>query len=191
MRRLSPTAPTTTRPVLSPIRMRKSTPRACWSSARARQGMLHVERRVGRALGMIFMRDRRTKQRHKAIAEKLVHRTLIPMDPGEHELEGAVDERVHLLRVETLGKRGEARHICEQDRHLLSLAFERALGDQNLLGEVSGGVGLGRREAGLRASAGGDLVGALRTELRGRRELRATVCAGAGQWSRAFLAELR
>src|SRR5438445_11905709 len=91
---------------------------------------------------------------NSAIAEKLVHRTLVPVDAGEHQLEGAVDERVDLLGVEALGERGKARHICEQDRHLLPLAFERALGGQDLLGEVSGRIGLGGREAGLRASAG-------------------------------------
>ena len=54
---------------------------------------------------------------------------------------------VPLFGVELLGQIHRPLHIGEEDGHLLALAFEGGLGGEDLLGEVSGGVGLGGVES--------------------------------------------
>ena len=79
------------------------------------------------AARVVLVRDGRAEQRHDAVAEELVDGALVAVDLGQHQLESAAHERMHFLRVEPLGQRGEARHVHEQHRDLLALAFERAL----------------------------------------------------------------
>jgi hypothetical protein len=50
---------------------------------------------------------------------------------------------VHHFGVELLGERGEARHVSEKDSDLLALAFQGAPGGQDLVGQVSRGIGQG------------------------------------------------
>src|SRR5262245_11921179 len=76
------------------------------------------------------------------------------------------------------------------ERTLLALAFEGALGSENLLGEVLGGVALGRGEARIRnrCSCG---MGTLRTELGPDRKRASTVRASPCQRASALFTELR
>src|SRR5262249_42160510 len=55
----------------------------------ALESPLDAERRVHRALCMIFVSNRRPEERHNAVAEELVHRALVTMDLGQHQLKGA------------------------------------------------------------------------------------------------------
>src|SRR5262249_25192609 len=112
----------------------------------ALEGALDTERGMHRAPRMILMSDRRPEQRHDAIAEELVDRAFVPVDFGEHQLEGAGHQPMDDFRVELLTERGETRDIHEQHGDLLALAFEGALRGKDLLGEVLGGVRLRRRE---------------------------------------------
>ena len=99
-----------------------------------------------RAPRVVLVGDRRAEQRHDAVAEELVDRALVAVDLGQHQLEGAGHEGVDVLGIEALGDRGEAGDVHEEHRDLLALALDRALGREDLLGEVLGGVGRGRGE---------------------------------------------
>jgi len=106
---------------------------------------------------MVLVRDGRAEEGHEAVAQELVHGPLVAVDLGEHQLEGAIHELVDVLRVETLGQCGEARDVHEEDGDELALALQRALRDEDLLGQVLGGVALrfreSRRERGRRGVA--------------------------------------
>ncbi len=68
----------------------------------------NAERRLDRAAGVILVSDRCPKQRHDSIAEELVYRALVPVNLGEHQLEGPSHQHVDDLRVKPLAERGEA-----------------------------------------------------------------------------------
>ena len=110
------------------------------------EGALDAERGAHRPLRMVLVSDRRAEERHDAVAEELIHRAFVPMDLGQHELERARHERVHVLRVESGGERGEAGDIHEQNGDLLTLALEGGLGGEDALGEMLGGVRRRARE---------------------------------------------
>ena len=104
-----------------------------------------------RPLGVTLVRDRRPEQRHHPVAEELVDRPFVVVHLVQDHLEGAVHDGVDVFGVELFRHRREARHVREQDRHLLALAFEGGLRVQNSVGEVLGRVrarvafGRGRR----------------------------------------------
>ena len=95
---------------------------------------------------VVLVGDGGAEERHDAVAEELVDRALVAVHLGQHEVEGAAHEPVHLLGVEALGQRGEPRDVHEEHGHLLALALERAARREDLLGQVLGRVGLGRGE---------------------------------------------
>ena len=78
------------------------------------------------AAGVILVRDGRPEEGHDAVAEELVDRALVLVDLGQHQLESARHDGVHVLRIQPLGERREARHVDEEDRDLLALPFQRA-----------------------------------------------------------------
>jgi hypothetical protein len=51
---------------------------------------------------------------------------------------------VDILGIEARGDRGEAGNVYEKDGNLLALTFDRALGCEDPLREVLGGIGRGR-----------------------------------------------
>jgi hypothetical protein len=97
------------------------------------------------------------------------------MHGAGEELEAAIHDRVDGLWIEALGERAEPYDIGEKHRDLLPFALERALGREDLLGEVARGVGLGRGEFGgawrsrsqRRAAAAAELLAGLVRELTG------------------------
>lgn len=107
------------------------------------EGALDLERRVHGALGVVLVGDGRAEERHEAVPEKLVRRTLEPVDGPQHQLEGAVHEVVHLLGIQFLRDGREPRHVGEKDRDLLPLALERPADFENFLRQVGGSVGAG------------------------------------------------
>ena len=107
----------------------------------AADGVLHAQRGIAGAHGMIFMGERRPKQGHDAVAHDLVDRPLVAVDGLHHPLEHRVEELPGLLGVAVGQQLHRALQIGEQDRDLLALAFQGAFGGQDLLGEMARGVG--------------------------------------------------
>src|SRR3989441_7555977 len=105
--------------------------------------LLDSERRVDGAPRSVRVGDRRAEERHDAAARVLVDRALEPVDLRSDQLEAALDDAVHVLRIELLGERREPRHVGEEDRDLAALALERRARLEDLVGEVLGRV---RRE---------------------------------------------
>ena len=60
---------------------------------------LHGERRIARPHRLVFMRDRRPKQRHDAVAHHLVHRPLIAVHGLHHAFEHGVENRPCIFGV--------------------------------------------------------------------------------------------
>ena len=147
-----------------------------------------------RAACVILVREGRAEERHEAVAEELVDRALVAMHLGEGGLEEGIHENVHSLRPEPLGQRRGADQVAEEHGDGFALAFQRAPGGEDPLGEVPRRVG-GRRRLGrggpASRSRGGDGVAALRAELRGLGELRPARGAGEGEPLPALQTELR
>ena len=106
------------------------------------ENLANFERRatLAKELGanrVILMTNRRAEERHEAIAEELVHGALVTVDPGKHQLEGAVHQGGDVLEIQALGQRGETRDIHEEHGDELALTLERAARGQNLLGEMT------------------------------------------------------
>ena len=103
MRRSRPIAPTTTGPVLIPMRMLKSTPvYALDVSGERLEPFLDGQRGAERPRGVVLVGDRRAEERHHAVTEELVDRPLAAVDGREDHLEDAVHDAVDVLGVEAL-----------------------------------------------------------------------------------------
>ena len=107
----------------------------------AAQGVLHGQRGITGACGVVFVGQRRPEQRHDAITEHLVHRTLIAVHGLHHGVQGRVQDGPGLFRVEVADQLRRALEVGKQHRDLLALAFQGAFGGQDLLGEIGGRVG--------------------------------------------------
>jgi hypothetical protein len=95
---------------------------------------------------MLVVRQRCTEQRHDPVSHDLVDGAFVAMDRVHHPLQHGIENLARLLGV-TIGEQfHRALEVCEEDRDLLALAFERGLRREDLLGEVLGRVGLGRWE---------------------------------------------
>ena len=115
MRRSSPILPTTTGPVLMPMRIWKSMPRCVLQLvAEALQRRLHAEGRAHGALRRVFVCDGRAEQRHDAVAGELIDRALVAVDLIAQDPEAAVHDAVDLLGVEAFAQCGEAADVGEQ-----------------------------------------------------------------------------
>jgi hypothetical protein len=76
---------------------------------------LDGERGVGGAPRAVLVSDGRAKERHHPVAGVLVDRALKPVDLGRDQLEASVHDAVHVLGIQLLGERGEARDVGEED----------------------------------------------------------------------------
>ena len=88
------------------------------------------------ATRMVFVRNRRSEQRHEAVAEKLVDCAFESVHFGECRLKEGIQHVVHALGTEALGETGRVCDVAEQHRDRFTLAFERVTRFENLLGEV-------------------------------------------------------
>ena len=61
--------------------------------------LLHAQRGIGGAHGMVFMSQRRAEQGHDAVAQHLIHRSLVVMDRVHHVLDHRVEEPPGLLGI--------------------------------------------------------------------------------------------
>jgi hypothetical protein len=153
--------------------------------------LLHPERRIAGADGMILVRHRCAEQRHDPIAHDLIHRALVAVDGFHHELEHRIEELARVLGITVAQELHRALEIGEEHGDLLALALEHALGREDLLGQVLGRVRARGSEAGLSAGRSAHGMRTLQTELGGRGELATAVCAPSRERSRALQAELR
>ena len=64
--------------------------------------LLHSQRGVTRAHGMIFVSERRAEQRKNAVAHDLIDRTFIAMDGFDHALKHGMEQPARILGV-TIG----------------------------------------------------------------------------------------
>ena len=136
--------------------------------------------------GSVLDRERRPEERHDAVAEELVHRSLVPVHLLEDELERTVHEGMHLLGVEALGERRRICEVAEEDRDVLAFAFERASRLEDPLRQVPGRVGARLLGRGGRLAERGTAVVA---EGRPGRVLVPTVLALGGKGGTAAVAE--
>ena len=103
------------------------------------------------ALRVVLVRDRRTEQRHDAVAGELVDEALEAFDTVGQDAKEALHDLRESFRIELLGQLHRALHVGEEDGDLLALApstglragFEGGLRLQDLVGEMFGRVGKG------------------------------------------------
>jgi len=93
---------------------------------------------------VVLVRQRRAEQRHDAVAHDLVDGALVAVNGLHHVLKHGIEQLARLLRVTVGEQLHRALQIGEEDRDLLPLALESCLGGQDPLGEVLGGIRLGR-----------------------------------------------
>ncbi len=102
---------------------------------------LHGQGRIAGPHGMVFMRKRRPKQGHDAIAHDLVHRAFVAVHGLHHALQHGIEELPGLLRVAVGQEFHRAFEVGKQHRDLLALAFQGAAGGEDFLGEIRRRVG--------------------------------------------------
>jgi hypothetical protein len=149
---------------------------------------LHVEGRVARAHGVILVGQRRAEEGHDPVAHHLVHGALVAVDGFHHVLEDGIEQLARLLGITVGQQLHRALEVGEQHGDLLALALEGTLRGENLLGEMLGGVRVGRRRSPGRSAY---RPAALQTELRAGRQCRAALGARGRKPAPAFEAELR
>ena len=106
--------------------------------------LLHPQRRVERALRMVFMRDRRTEHREDAVAGGLHDVPVVAMSGVDHQLQRRIDDGARLFGIEILHQIHRTLDVGEQRRDRLAIAVphflqNRALGLSDALhdGQVS------------------------------------------------------
>ena len=62
-------------------------------------GLLHAQRGVAGADGVVLVGERRAEQRHDAVAHDLVDRALVAVDGLHHPLEDRVEDAAGLLGI--------------------------------------------------------------------------------------------
>ena len=105
---------------------------------------LDRERSAQGAMGVVLVRDRRAEQRHHAVAQELVDRSLVAVHFGQDDFEGPIHDAVDVLGVEALGHGREARHVGEHHGDALAFSLQGALGGEDLLSEVLRRIRRGR-----------------------------------------------
>jgi hypothetical protein len=83
-----------------------------------------------------------TEQGHYAIPSVLVNRAFETVYLCGDQIKAAIDDLVHLLRVELLSQGREPSHVSEQDSHLAAFPFQGATRAQDLLSQVRRRVAL-------------------------------------------------
>ena len=93
-----------------------------------------LEARPDSPLGVVLVRDRCAPDRHDRVADELLDRAPVAADHVGREVEVAGQELPRVLHVASLGERGEAHEIGEQDRDQAALG-ERCGGGRGARGE--------------------------------------------------------
>ena len=120
---------------------------------------------------MVFVGDRRAKERKNTIAHGLGDVAFIAMHGDHHELQGRVNNGARVFRVEVLDEFHRTFDIGEQGGNGFPLAlsrptsFKRGLLSADTLGQMGRGVGVGAGGWGLGVGRLGERRSALHTEL--------------------------
>ena len=118
-------ARTTTSPEFSPTRMLDRHPmRASHALGVLLDRLLHPQRRVAGAHGVVLVGERRAEERHDPVAHHLVDRALVAVDRLHHALEHRVEELARLLGIAVGEQLHRALEVGEEDGDLLALALE-------------------------------------------------------------------
>jgi hypothetical protein len=96
--------------------------------------LLHAQRRVEGALGMVLVRDRRAEEREDAVAARVGHPAVVAVHGVRHHGEGGVDDAARVLGVEAIDQLHRPLDVGEQRgdglalarRHRATVAEERA-----------------------------------------------------------------
>ena len=104
-------APTSTSPVFTPIRIRTFAP----VSAACSGGCAASAARADGALRIVLVGDRRAEDGHDLVPDDLVDAASVRADVGRETVEAAVEEVLHVLGIAVLGQRCEADDVGEQD----------------------------------------------------------------------------
>jgi hypothetical protein len=106
----------------------------------AGHGLLHAQRRVAGAHGVIFMGNGRAEEGHNAIPHHLVDGALVAVHGLDHPLQDRVQQLSGLLGVAVGQQFHGPLQVREQHGDLLALAFEGSFGGQDFLSKVARGV---------------------------------------------------
>ena len=99
----------------------------------ARDGLLHAQRRVAGAHGVILVGERRAEEGHDAVAHHLVHRALVAVDGVHHVFEEGIEQLLRLLGIAVGEQLHRALEVGEEDGDVLALAVsDRTAGAQEL-----------------------------------------------------------
>ena len=129
---------------------------------------LHVEGRIAGPHRVILVGDGRAEEGHDSVAHHLIHRSLVAVDGLHHPLEDGIEQLPRLFGVPVGEQLHRPLEVGEEHGDLFALALEGCFGDEDLLGEMLGGVALRGRGARGGFSAGGGSARA--TESLTRRE---------------------
>jgi hypothetical protein len=89
--------------------------------------LLHPQRGVARAHGMVLVGEGSAEQRHDAVTHDLVHGALVPVHGLHHVLDDRVQELSRLLGIAVGEQLHRALQVGEEHGHVLALAFQDGL----------------------------------------------------------------
>ena len=90
---------------------------------------------------MVLQRDRRTEQRHDAIAGELVHRTAVALDHSSAPVEEIPHDLAQSLGIQDGGQIHRPHDVGEEDRHLFVLGRRVNHHDRGSAGVAEPGAG--------------------------------------------------
>ena len=99
--------------------------------------VLHPQGCIACADRVVFVRERRTKQRHDAVTEHLVHSALEVVNGLHHPSQNGVEEIASFLGIAVGQQLHGGTDVGKQHRDLLALSFERPPGRQNSCRKMS------------------------------------------------------
>jgi hypothetical protein len=106
----------------------------------AADAVLHVQRGIAGAHGMIFMGERRPEQGHDPVAQHLIDRPFVAVDRVHQQRQDRVEKRSRLFGVAVGQQLHGALEVGEQHSDLFALAFQARTGFEDFFGQMGGGI---------------------------------------------------
>src|SRR5215813_5917574 len=113
-----------------------------------RHALLHPERGIASPHRMVFVGEGSAEEGHDAVTHHLIDGSLVAMNGLHQPFEDGIENLASLLRVAIGEELHRALEVGEEHGDLLALALEPTLREEDLLREMLGRIGLGRREGG-------------------------------------------
>ena len=107
----------------------------------AGHGLLHAQRRVAGAHGMIFMGNGRAEEGHNPIPHHLVDGALVAVHGLDHALQDRVQQLSGLLGIAVGQQLHRSLQVGKQYGDLLALALQGTAGGQDFFRQIGGHVG--------------------------------------------------